>query len=349
VCDAGSDGDVRLQSKNGVATITFHRPEVYNAYTTESLRRLACLLQEASFDDSVAVIVLTGDGTRAFCTGGDVKEYSTIYTKQPHEYWKYMAGFRAAVEGVLRCGKPTIARLNGVAVGGGNEFNLACDLSIIAEHAYIGQVGTSVGSVACGGATQWLPITIGAKRAAEMLFLNYRIPPRKALEWGLVNDVAPSVKLKDNWVKDPTPQQIDKAQRREDGFSIDLSELDARVAQLCEGIKDKFPECIRYTKTQVNFWKQLAWDQTVAHAQDWLSLHFASREPYEGMRAFVEKRKPDYRGIRAALAQGQAPEWLHGAPSKECKGCGANGLPESFTYCGKCGAALNAAPREARK
>jgi enoyl-CoA hydratase/carnithine racemase len=341
--------DILLEKKNGVATITFNRPEVYNSYSTQSLRHLACALQDASFDDSIAAIVLTGFGTRAFCTGGDVKEYNEIYTKQPHEYWKYMAGFRAAVEGVLRSGKPTIARLNGMAVGGGNEFNLACDLSIIAEHAYVGQVGTSVGSVACGGATQWLPITVGAKRAAEMLFLNYRIPARKALEWGLVNDVVPSVKHKDTWVNDPSPQLIDKAQRKEDGYSIDLSELDARVAQLCEGIKDKFPECMRYTKTQLNYWKQLVWDQTVAHAQDWLSLHFASREPYEGMRSFVEKRKPDYRGIRAALSEGKAPELLYGPLSRECSSCGAASLPESFEYCGRCGAKLAASPIEARK
>jgi hypothetical protein len=152
----------------------------------------------------------------------------------------------------------------------------------------------------------------------------------------------PSVRHKDQWVKNPTPQVIEKAQRREDGFYIDLSELDARVAAVCNDLKEKFPECLRYTKTQVNFWKQLAWDQTVGHAQDWLSLHFASREPFEGMRAFVEKRRPDYKGIRAALAAGQAPELLHGAPSKICPACGLVGLPETFEFCGKCGVRLDA-------
>jgi enoyl-CoA hydratase/carnithine racemase len=338
--------EVALDREDGIATIRFNRPAACNSYTTQGLRTLASLFREASFDDSVAAIVLTGSGTRAFCTGGDVKEYAQVYTRQPHEYWKYMALFREAIEGILRCGKPTIARLNGMAVGGGNEFNLACDLSLMAEHGYIGQVGTSVGSVACGGATQWLPITVGAKRAAEMLFLNYRIPAAKALDWGLVNDVTVSVKRQGQWVRAPTAEQIDQAQRGQDGYSIDLSPLDQAVAELCESIKNKFPECLRYTKTQLNYWKQAAWDATVAHAQDWLSLHFACREPHEGMRAFVEKRAPDYRSIRSTLARGGSPEFLHGAPSVDCGACGATALPEGFEFCGKCGASLSAAKVE---
>ncbi|MER3514368.1 MAG: hypothetical protein C4310_08255, partial [Chloroflexota bacterium] len=110
-------------------------------------------LQDAAFDDSVAVVVYTGASDRTFCTGGDVKEYAAQYTTAPRHYWKYMGLFKAYIESILNCGKPAIARLNGMAVGGGNESHLACDLSIMAEHAYIGQVGTGVGSVACGGAT----------------------------------------------------------------------------------------------------------------------------------------------------------------------------------------------------
>ncbi len=162
-----------LYSKNNwVARITLNRPQAYNAYSTRALMELAAAFREAAFDDEVAVIVYTGAGDRAFCTGGDVKEYEELYTKTPRDYWKYMGLFSAYLESIVNAGKPVIARLNGMAVGGGNESNLACDLSLIAEHAYIKQVGTSVGSVASGGATQWLPMFIGDRRARYMLMTN---------------------------------------------------------------------------------------------------------------------------------------------------------------------------------
>jgi len=86
----------------------------------------------------VAVIVYTGAGDRAFCTGGDVKEYEEVYTRSPRDYWKYMGLFSAYIESIVNTGKPVIARVNGMAVGGGNESHLAGDLSVIAEHAYVG-------------------------------------------------------------------------------------------------------------------------------------------------------------------------------------------------------------------
>ena len=153
--------EIRYTKADWVARITIDRPESYNCYSTRTLIELAAAFREASFDDEVAAIVFTGSGKSAFCTGGDVKEYERVYTKSPHDYWKYMGLFSAYIESILDCGKPVIGRLNGMAVGGGNESHLACDLSVIAEHAYVGQVGTKVGSVAAGGATQWLPIFVG--------------------------------------------------------------------------------------------------------------------------------------------------------------------------------------------
>lgn len=332
--------DIEVAKKDGVATITLRRPQRYNSYATRTLKELILAFQDASWDDSVQVVVFTGAGTRAFCTGGDVKEYEEKYTRRPRDYWKYMALFRGYLESILHCGKPTIARLNGMAVGGGNESQLACDLTVIAEHAYVGQVGTSVGSVACGGATQWLPLVVGDKRAREMLFMNPRIPARKALEWGLVNAVAPSVRRDDLWVENPAPADVEKAQNGQEGWRIDLSKLDEIVASYCANLKDKFPECTRYTKTQANALKEFVWNSTVGHAQDWLSLHFASVEPWEGMSAFVEKRKVDFAGIRRRLAEGGSTEFLHGPYVKACAGCGAKGLPQSFSHCGYCGTKL---------
>ncbi|EQD74046.1 Enoyl-CoA hydratase/isomerase, partial [mine drainage metagenome] len=137
----GEFRDLLYEKREGVARITLNRPRAYNAYTTGTLRELARAVEDASIDDAIGVIVLTGAGTAAFCTGGDVREYAERYTRRPRDYWKYMGLFEGAVEALLRCGKPTIARLNGITVGGGNELQLACDLSVAASHVYLGQGG----------------------------------------------------------------------------------------------------------------------------------------------------------------------------------------------------------------
>ncbi|HKZ59064.1 MAG TPA: enoyl-CoA hydratase-related protein [Candidatus Thermoplasmatota archaeon] len=310
--DAGSFGfeDILYSKADWVATVTFNRPRVYNSYRTQTLIELREAFRDATVDDAVAVIVLTGAGDKAFCTGGDVKEYAEVYTRRPSEYWKYMNEFVAAHDVLRGCGKATIARVNGVVAGGGNEFHMACDLSVAADHAEFLQVGTKVGSVAAGGATQWLPLLIGDRRAREMLLLCEKVDAKKALDWGLVNQVVPA------------------------------SELDAAVRALAEKLIDKFPESTRYTKEQVNFWKDLAWHQTVGHARDWLSVHFATQEPFEGMRAFVEKREARPRKMREERAGGGSPEYLWGPPAKTCSSCHAAGIPEGFAFCGKCGAKL---------
>lgn len=301
---------ILYEKKDGVARLTLNRPEVFNSYSTPMLEEMREAFRDAAWDDAVGVIVLTGAGDKAFCTGGDVKEYAETYTRRPHDYWKYMGLFAECHDQLRNIGKPTIARINGIVAGGGNEFNLACDLAVMADHATIRQVGTRVGSVAAGGATQWLPITVGDRRAREILWLCEPIDAGKALAWGLVNQVVPYAKL-------------DEA-------------VDAMARKLLE----KFPECLRYTKQQTNFWKDLSWNQTIGHAREWLALHFANLEPYEGMRAFVEKRPPDYKGVRARLAAGEPSETLWGPPLHECRTCGAKGIPESFAHCGLCGARI---------
>lgn len=332
---------VKYSKADWVATITIDRPEAYNAYSTRALIELAAAFREAAFDDEVAVIVYTGSGKTAFCTGGDVKEYEKEYTKSPHDYWKYMGLFSGYIENIVNSGKPVIARLNGMAVGGGNESHLACDLSVIAEHAYVGQVGTKVGSVAAGGATQWLPIFVGDRRAREMVLLNRPIPPYQALEWGLVNEVVPSVVKDGEFIVHASAEQISKAKKGQDGYSIDLSKLDEAVAAMANDLIDQFPECTRYTKQQTNFWKDLVWHQTVGHARDWLSIHYSSFEPIEGMNAFVEKRQPGYRMLRERAASGGSSEFPWGAYQKSCPACGSRFIPSQFTYCGNCGSALD--------
>ncbi|HET8567382.1 MAG TPA: enoyl-CoA hydratase/isomerase family protein [Candidatus Limnocylindria bacterium] len=302
--------DITYRKEGWVATVTFARPDAYNAYTAHTLSEVAQAFRDASRDDHVAVVVLTGAGDTAFCTGGDVKEYASEYTRRPRDYWKYMGVFIDAIDAIRNCGKPTIARVNGMAVGGGNEMNLACDLAIAADHARFRQVGVQVGSVAAGGATQWLPIVIGDRRARQMLMLCEWVDAKTALDWGLVNEVVPA------------------------------AELDAAVARLAAKLLDTFPECMRYTKQQTNFWKDLAWSMTAGHARDWLTLHFSALEPYEGMTAFAEKRKADRLGVRERAASGGSSEYVWGPNTGTCPACGAKGLPEAFAHCGRCGQPL---------
>ena len=335
--------EVLYEKSDSVATVTLDRPKRYNAYSTRALEELAAALRDAANDDAVGVIVLTGAGDRAFCTGGDVKEYAEEYVRRPRDYWKYMGLFRAYIEAILDSGKPTIARINGMAVGGGNESQLACDLSVMAEHAVLRQVGTHVGSVACGGATQWLPLNIGDKRAREVLMLNRPIPARRALEWGLVNRVAPSVTREGRFIEGASDDEIRAALEGRDGYAISLERLDREVADLARDLLASFPECTRYTKEQVNFLKNFVWHSTVGHAREWLSLHYACAEPLEGMNAFVEKRAPRYAELRERAAKDASPELPWGTWARECPKCGAKGLPESFAFCGKCGTALEVA------
>jgi len=333
-----------LYSKGaGIARITINRPGRFNAYSTHCLEELAAALRDASFDDAVGVIVLTGAGDRSFCTGGDVKEYAESYIGTPRDYWKYMALFRAYIDAILGTGKPVVARINGIAVGGGNESVLACDLAVMGEHAYVGQVGVRVGSVACGGATQWLPLVVGDKRAREMLFTNRKIPAALALEWGLVNRTAPTVRRGGEFVVHATEEQIEKARKGIDGYSIDLTLLDAEVDRLAEELLQSFPECVRYTKQQTNFWKDFSWSMTVRHAQDWLSLHYTDYEPFEGMSAFAEKRTVDFAAVRRrAIESGGSPETPWGAHVSDCAHCGVRGLPAGFSHCGRCGEPIGA-------
>jgi enoyl-CoA hydratase/carnithine racemase len=333
--------EVLYRKAGGVATVTIDRPQAFNAYSTGALQELAAAFRDAAFDDAVGVVVMTGSGHRAFCTGGDVKEYAEEYVSRPRDYWKYMALFRAYIESILDTGKPVVARLNGMAVGGGNETQLACDLTVMAEHAYIKQVGTHVGSVACGGSTQWLPLTVGEKRAREILLLNEPVPAAKALEWGLVNWVVPSVRRGEQWIEGASADEIRLAQKGEGGYRLDLERLDAKVAEVAAKLLASFPECARYTKQQVNFWKDLAWHQTVRHAQDWLALHYACWEPIEGMRAFVEKRRPRYSLVRERAASGGSSETPWGAWTGRCGACGAGELPAGHAFCGACGAPLD--------
>ncbi len=256
------------EKKNYKATITIDREDVLNCLDLTTIHELTAAFKDASWDDSIAVIVLTGAGKKAFSTGADLDEQQTYFVGNPNDYYKWMYEFIQLHEVMRNVGKPTIARLNGIVVGGGNELNISCDLAIAADHIYIRQVGAARGSVAAAGATQFLPILVGDRRAREILFLCEEISAKKALEWGLVNEVVP------------------------------YNKLDKAVDSLAEKLYNKLPECLRYTKQQLNFWRDLSWHTTIGHARDWLSLHNLSGEVKEGISAFNQKRKVNYKKVR---------------------------------------------------
>ncbi|OFX15896.1 MAG: hypothetical protein A2V59_10825, partial [Armatimonadetes bacterium RBG_19FT_COMBO_69_19] len=250
---------ILYEKRPPTARVTINRAQVLNALDFPTLREMGRAFEDASWDDAVAVVVLTGAGDRAFCTGADLEEQEQ-FLRRPRDYWKWMGAFIEAQERLRNIGKPTIARLNGMVVGGGNEFNMACDLAVAADDIVIRQVGPARGSVPAAGATQWLPLIIGDRRAREMLFLCEEIPAAQALAWGLINRIVP---------------------RRE---------LDAAVEVLARLLADKLPEVTRYTKQQINFWRDLSWHLTIGHARDWLTLHAGAPETQEGLDAFREKR-----------------------------------------------------------
>jgi enoyl-CoA hydratase/carnithine racemase len=292
--------------RNHRAIVAINRPEVYNAFDYRTLRELADAFRSAADNDDVGVLVLTGVGDKAFCTGADLNEQEQ-FLDRPHNYFKWFGAFQDAHDQLRWIGKPNIARLNGIVIGGGNEFNMACDLAIAADHITIRQIGNTRGSVAAGGATQWLPLFVGERRARQILWLNEEITPTEALQWGLVNQVVPKDKL------------------------------DEAVDAWVEKLLSKMPEVMRYTKTQTNFWKEFAWSMTVMHARDWLAVHADSAEVQEGLGSFFDKRPVDYEKLREPKAAGGSPDWPWGRYSKRCANCGATQIPVNFKFCGNCG------------
>jgi len=240
------------------ATIRLNRPEVLNAFDFRMLRELARACEDASWDDEIRAVVVTGTG-RAFCVGADLKSWAAEYLGEPREYWKWFGAFKDMHDRLREIGKPTIARVNGIAVGGGNELQMACDLAVMVDDAFIRHVGPEHGSVPAGGATQWLPIFVGDRRAREIILLCDEISAKQAEEWGLVNRAVP------------------------------VAELDEVVDYWVERLAVKLPQTIRYTKQQLNWWRDISWHETVGHARDWLALSMLGEEAQSAVRKFVER------------------------------------------------------------
>ncbi len=314
--------DIIYEKRDWVARVTINRPAAYNAYTDHTLREMAAGFRDAAADNSVAVLVLTGAGDRAFSAGGDVKQHCDEHAGNPQAFGEWMNALIEAHTALRQLGKPSIARINGMVAGGGNDWNLACDLAIAADHAKFVQMETKVGLVSAAGAAHLLPVVVGERRAREMLLTGEPISANRALLWGLVNDVVP------------------------------YKRLDKTVAALCQNLVARFPESTRFTREQLGFWKDMAWDSMMRESRDRLAAQFAGEEASEGLRALAEKREVDYRGLRlnaraVRKSEPTNPEEFAGVSdqairsrNRSCYSCGAQDIPASFDYCGLCGTRL---------
>jgi len=259
-----SYADIIYDKSGGVASLTFNRPEVLNAFRTRTLLEMTEALEDASADRSVGVIVLTGAGERAFCVGGDIAEMRDL---TPETGRIFLRRFADLLWGIRQAPVPVIAAVRGYCLGGGNEINVACDLTLAAESAVFGQVGPMVGSAPIFGGSQFLPGIVGEKRAREIIFLCQRYPAKEVERFGWCNKVVPEAQ-----------------------FEAELKAWTDRILELS-------PQALRVSKLSLNYasdWQYGSFNAAI----EMLTAIYGSEEFREGMTAFLEKRKPDFARFR---------------------------------------------------
>jgi 6-oxocyclohex-1-ene-carbonyl-CoA hydrolase len=310
------------------AWVWLDNPSQYNSYTTDMVKGVILAFRAASNARDVVATVFTGTGDKAFCTGGNTKEYAEYYAGHPQEYRQYMRLFNDMVSAILACDKPVICRVNGMRIGGGQEIGMACDFSVAQDLARFGQAGPKHGSAPIGGATDFLPVMVGVERAMAACVLCEPFSAHKAYQMGILTDVVPALKVDGEFVANPlvqTQHMLDAHGRIVHGDfltgealaagkatmargSVDLTLLDARVEALCGKLLLTFPDCTTKTVEELRKPKLEAWDRNKENARAWLALNMMT-EARAGFRAFnegpKEDREVDFVALRQALAQGQ--------------------------------------------
>ena len=329
------------------AWIWIDNPRQLNSYTTAATKEVILALRQASMDRSVVNVVLTAVGEKAFCTGGNTKEYAEYYAGNPQEYKQYMRLFNDMIEAVLHCDKPVINRVNGMRIAGGQEVGMACDFTIAVDTARFGQAGPKHGSVPDGGSTDFLPLYVGFSHAMESCTLCELWSAHKALRLGLINQIVPGLKLNGKWIPNPmvifdryadefgnivhgefkTGEERQAAKKILAEASTDLSKLDGAVESLCTRLMMSMPECQSKTINGLRKHKQSHWDKTNVTNREWLALNMMT-EAKAGFRAFNEGPKGqlevDFIKLRQLLAQGHPwDEDLRRQISPQCQKTGA--------------------------
>jgi len=253
--------DIWYDTRPGIAKITINRPEVRNAFRPTTLFELSEAFNVARDDPSIGVIILTGAGTEAFCSGGDQRIRGDDGYRDPKGIGRLNV-LDLQVQ-IRRTPKPVVAMVAGYAVGGGHVLHVVCDLTIAADNARFGQTGPRVGSFDGGYGSGLLARIVGQKKAREIWFLCEQYDAQQALEMGLVNRVVP------------------------------VAELEAETIKVCERMLEHSPLALRMLKASLNAAddglagiQQLAGDATL--------LYYMNEEAQEGRDAYVQKRKPDF-------------------------------------------------------
>jgi len=308
--------------------ITLDNPQQYNSYTTEMLKGVILAFRAASAMRDVVAVVLTGAGDKAFCSGGNTKEYAEYYAGHPQEYRRYMRLFNDMVSAILACDKPVICRTNGMRIGGGQEIGMACDFSIAQDLARFGQAGPKHGSAPLGGSTDFLPLMIGAELAMVSGVLCEPWSAHKAYRLKMISEIVPALKVDGKFVPNPlveTTRYLDDFGRIIYGESktgdeakaakallaagtVDLSLLDEAVEKLCTKFVYMFPDCLTKSIEELRKPKLNAWNANKENSRAWLALNMMT-EARAGFRAFNEpaggEREIDFVKLRRALAAGE--------------------------------------------
>lgn len=310
------------------AWITLDNPKQFNSYTTEMVKGAILAFRAASNCRDVNAIVFTGTGDKAFCTGGNTKEYAEYYAGNPQEYRQYMRLFNDMVTSILICDKPVVCRVNGMRIGGGQEIGMACDFTVTQDLANFGQAGPKHGSAAIGGSTDFLPVMIGAEQAMVSGTLCEPFSAHKAYRLGICSEIVPALKIDGKFIPNPTvitDRMLDEFGRivhgefkTGDDFKqgrelvksgeVDLSLLDEKVDALCAKLLMTFPECMTKSVEELRKPKLDAWNRNHENSRAWLALNMMN-EARAGFRAFNEGnreagREIDFVALRRALARG---------------------------------------------
>ena len=310
------------------AWITLDNPAQYNSYTTEMVKGVILAFRQASAMRDVVTVVFTGTGDKAFCSGGNTKEYAEYYAGNPQEYRQYMRLFNDLVSSIIGCDKPVICRVNGMRIGGGQEIGMACDFSIAQDLARFGQAGPKHGSAPIGGATDFLPVMIGCEQAMLSGILCEPWSAHKAYRTGIISEIVPALKVDGEFVPNPlveTTRFLDEYGRIVHGEAktgdelaagkallkkgeVDLRLLDEAIERLCAKFIHMFPECLTKTLEELRKPKLDAWNANKENSRAWLALNMMT-EARAGFRAFNEpaggEREIDFIGLRQALAAGE--------------------------------------------
>ncbi|MGZ8372453.1 MAG: 6-oxocyclohex-1-ene-1-carbonyl-CoA hydratase [Rhodoplanes sp.] len=308
------------------AWITLNNPGQFNSYTTEMVKSVILAFRAASAARDIVAVVFTGAGDKAFCTGGNTKEYAEYYAGNPQEYRGYMRLFNDMVSTILACDKPVICRVNGMRIGGGQEIGMACDFTVAQDLARFGQAGPKHGSAPIGGATDFLPVVIGAERAMVACVLCEPFSAHEAYYMGMISDIVPALKVDGEFVANPlvetgrivdefgrivfgrpkTGDALKSGQELMKRGAVDLSLLDEKVEGLCTKLLYTFPDCTTKTIEELRKPKLDAWNRNKENSRAWLALNMMT-EGRAGFRAFNEGtketgREADFIALRRALA-----------------------------------------------